>query len=175
MISFASFRFRPPYLAFALALGACGGGGDGAGSHEVAADERVPEPVAPTAPESDFDEDGKLRASDRQLAGLTLPRGLGEPQSGSNRHIFRTSVAPEKLVEYFGPRLFTGNVDRHGEGGASFLNARPIESPRERMRVDVNILAATPRETHVIIRVIPPPPPRPATTEEIQRFHDRLD
>lgn len=163
-------------MGVAVALTGCGG--NDAGSVEaIPEDEVVPRPAAiPTAREALLDADGKLLPSERVLAGLTLPRGLESEQSGNNRHLFEAPVPALKLVEYFGPRLLTGQVEPNGTG-ASFINAIALRPSGTAYHMDVIITERGSHRSSLIIRLTDAPTARPSTPtpEDLAEYHERLD
>lgn len=116
-----------------------------------------------------FDADGHLREGDEVIVGLTMPRGLDkqEERSRDRRHIYFTSVPIEKVVAYFGPRLFTGTVDRVGDG-AIYRGARPVNVTENVVRLEVSVLAAGSR-TRVEVVELPPMPVNPPSEAELER------
>ena len=179
----ASRRLRPLSVLLLFALGGLGGalsGCSGSGSTDtgdVPSDERVPEPTPPPAPPGPlYDAEGRLLPSERVLGGLTLPRGLENEQQGNHRHIFDARVPAAKLVQYFGPRLFTGQVDPHGQG-ASFLGATPLRPSGTAYRMDVLVTARGAHRSALVIRLTDVPTARPSapTEEDLRAYHERLD
>lgn len=161
-----------------LATSSVGCSGSGAGeSEDVPPDERVPEPApAPARPDPLYDDEGRLLPSERVLGGLTLPRGLENEQQGDHRHLFEARVPAAKLVQYFGPRLFTGQVEPHGQG-ASFLGATPLRPSGTAYRMDVLVTARGAYRSSLIIRLADVPTARPSvpTEEDLRAYHERLD
>ena len=163
-------------MGVSLVLAGCGGN-DASTTQAVPEDEVVPRPAPiPTARESLFDADGKLLPSERVLAGLTLPRGLENEQSGNNRHLFEAPVPALKLVEYFGPRLLTGQVEPNGTG-ASFINAIALRPSGTAYHMDVIITERGSHRSSLIIRLTDAPTARPSapTPEDLAEYHERLD
>ncbi|MCA9532995.1 MAG: hypothetical protein KC593_04930 [Myxococcales bacterium] len=168
-------------LALALGAGVCaaslGCSGGAAGEEVVPADEVVPlaTPLPAPAP-SIYDEDGKLLPSERVLGGLTLPLGLENEQQGAGRHLFEARVPAEKLVQYLGPRLFTGEVEQHGNG-ASFLGATPLRPSGTAYRMDVLVTERGPTRSALLIRIADAPTARPSepTEADLRDYHERLD
>lgn len=159
----------------ATTLSACGGESDAV--EVVPADEIVPQATPLPAPrESLFDAEGKLLPSERVLGGLTLPRGLENEQQGNNRHLFEAPVSAAKLVQYFGPRLLTGQVEPSGTG-ASFIGATPLRPTGTAYRMDVLISERGSNGSSLIIRLTDAPTARPSapTAEDLAEYHERLD
>ena len=110
------------------------------------------------------------------MAGLTLPRGLENEQSGNNRHIFEVPVPAVKLVQYFGPRLLTGQVEPHGTG-ASFINAIALRPSGTAYHMDVIVTERGSQRSSLIIRLTDAPTARPSapTADDLAEYHERLD
>lgn len=120
-----------------------------------------------------FDAEGNLREGDEVIVGLTMPRGLDkQDRPGERRHIYYTSIPIEKVVAYFGPRLFTGAVSRVGDG-AIYRGARPVNITENVVRLDVAVLTAGLR-TRVEVTELPPMPDNPPTPAELQRRWDEM-
>lgn len=115
-----------------------------------------------------YDAEGQLRESDEVIAGLKLPRGLEVDRHADRRHVYRTSLPRAKLAAYFGPRLFTGAVDRVGSDGAIYRAATVQGARGSAVRLDVSILPIGGR-TRVEIFELPPIPVNPASPEELVR------
>jgi hypothetical protein len=159
-----------PAVILALAVTACG-------DEES---ERPPAPVVqqvqPPAPEDDpnrlFDLEGNLLESDEVVAGLTLPRGLEAAGEADRFHAYTTSVPIDKVQAYFGPRLVTGQVDRHGSG-ATFRQAVPREARGGIVKLDVAIVPMSQVATRIEIRELPPVPENPPTEAEVLLHWDQ--
>lgn len=163
-------------MAGVSALPGCGGSDTGS-AEAVPEDEVVPRPAPPPAPrEALLDADGKLLPSERVLAGLTLPRGLENEQSGNNRHLFEVPVPAAKLVQYFGPRLLTGRVEPNGTG-ASFIGAIALRPTGTAYHMDVIIAERGSHRSSLIIRLTDAPTARPSSPseEDLSEYHERLD
>lgn len=153
------------------------GDDDAVAVEAIPEDEVVPRPAPPpTSREALFDADGKLLPSERVLAGLTLPRGLENEQSGNNRHLFEAPVPAVKLVQYFGPRLLTGRVEPNGTG-ASFINAIALRPSGTAYHMDVIITERGSQRSSLIIRLTDAPTARPSapSEEDLSEYHERLD
>lgn len=158
-----------------VALSGCAG--ESGPPEAIPADEVVPEAPPPPAPrESLFDADGKLLPSERVLGGLTLPRGLENEQQGNNRHLFEAPVPAAKLVQYFGPRLLTGQVEPSGTG-ASFIAATPLRPTGTAYRMDVLISERGSNRSSLIIRLVDAPTAAPSAPSalDLSEYHERLD
>src|SRR5690606_21417128 len=84
----------------------------------------VGEPVEPPRPRERRDPDAELyddsgvpRESDVRVAGLVLPRGLTEVEAlrSARRHVYTSDIPPQRLLRYFGPRLYTVNIEQRGQ------------------------------------------------------------
>ena len=126
-------------------------------------------------PTDDFyDGEGNLREGDEVIVGLTMPRGLDkQDRPDDRRHVYFTSVPIEKVVGYFGPRLFTGTVDRVGDG-AIYRGARPVNVTENVVRLDVSVLTAGSR-IRVEVVELPPVPANPPSPAELQRRWDEME
>ncbi len=137
----------------------------------------VPEaPSGPTGRIDDYlyDAEGQLRESDEVIAGLVLPRGLELDRHAGRRHVYRTSLPRTKLAAYFGPRLFTGAVDRVGGDGAIYRAATVQGVRGSAVRMDVSILPIGGR-TRVEVFELPPVPVNPPSPEEMTREARELE
>ena len=115
-----------------------------------------------------YDQEGNLREGDTRVAGLRLPVGLELDYEEERNHIFRTTVPIEKVVRYFGPRLFTGNVSRIGDG-AVYRGAVPKNVEGSPVRLDVSILEIG-AKVRVEITELPPLPQNPLPPAELERL-----
>ena len=161
-----------PGLALLLLLVACGG------------EEPIPTPgfEAEAPPERErsfnpsddlYDAEGNLREGDEVIVGLTMPRGLDkQDRPEERRHVYYTSLPIQKVVAYFGPRLFTGAVSRVGDG-AIYRGARPVGITENVVRLDVSVLTAGLR-TRVEVVELPPVPENPPSPAELQRRWDEM-
>jgi hypothetical protein len=124
--------------------------------------EGAPSPAeaeAPRAPRPPplYDAQGRLLPSTTRIAGLTLPRGLEPLRATETEHVYRTDVPIDRLLAYFGPRLFTARVDPIA-GGATYRRARPTEARGGEVFLDVSILPASDGGARVHVYELPPPP-----------------
>ncbi len=118
--------------------------------------------------------DGALLPSDEKVAGLTLPRGLEPVYEADGTHRYTTSAPIEKVLAYFGPRLFTADVHRVGDG-AIYRRARPLEARGAVVLMDVSVLGTSRGRVRVEVREAPPPPAEvPGTAAERAAFTRRL-
>jgi len=112
--------------------------------------------------------EGELLPSETVVGGLPIPRGFDLVSQRDRVHTYGTQqVPPAKVLEYFGQRLFTGSVERMGEG-AVYHRAEVIgveNSPR----MDVSIIVRG-DETRVEIFEIPPLSGNPPSVEEMLRM-----
>jgi hypothetical protein len=139
----------------------------------------APDPAPPRAAadregprEALYDPDGALLPSATRIAGLTLPRGMEAMRSSGDEHVFRTEVPMDRIVAYFGPRLFTARVDRVGTG-VIYRRARPTEARGSAVYLDVSILPTSEGSTQVHVYELAPPP-APGAGEPTPGF-DQLD
>lgn len=115
-----------------------------------------------------YDEEGKLRESEDVVAGLALPRGLELSRENERTHIYSTSVPRPKLLEYFGPRLFTSDVDAIGDG--AIYRAATVRGARgSEVRLDVSIIR-TGATTRLEVTELPPMPVNPPSPAELERM-----
>ena len=140
---------------------------------------RLDEPEAASGPTGRIDDylydaEGQLRESDEVIAGLPLPRGLELDRHAGRRHVYRTSLSRAKLAAYFGPRLFTGAVDRVGGDGAIYRAATVQGARGSAVRLDVSILPIGGR-TRVEVFELPPLPVNPPSPEEMAREAAELE
>ncbi len=114
---------------------------------DVAA-ELVPEP----SPEFDplYDAAGHVRESSEDIAGLRLPVGLTPFRDAESKRIFRSKIPLRKMLEYFGPRLNTAQVDRVGDG-AIYRHAVAKDVEGGTTTLDVSIMPLPTGETRVEI------------------------
>ncbi len=162
-------------LWFAALVSGCGDevapSADGLGAPVVA-----PEPRA--RPETSlYDAEGVLRESDTVVAGLRLPVGL-EPNadlSTERRHVYRSEVAPQHLLRYFGPRLNTLEIEHEGDV-VIYRDATPTAVRENAVRLDVTIEPTSAHPSQLTIYERPPPPPEGTTVSEdaIRRHLDTL-
>ena len=103
-----------------------------------------------------FADDGTLLESNQRLLGLALPRGLTERYVAGRQHTYESNVVAEKLQQYFGPRLVTGNVERIGEG-VVYRNAT-VRGSSASTRVDVAILPLANHRYSIAITELYVPP-----------------
>ena len=152
-----------------LALGACGP------DEVVQTPDRIEEPE-PERPVGEsrldnflYDDEGKLRESDVVIAGLTMPRGLELEREEERRHIYTTQVPRPKLLEYFGPRLFTGAVDPIGDG--AIYRAATVQGVRGgSVKLDVTVIR-TGVNTRVEVFELPPIPENMPSPAELHRLY----
>ncbi len=115
-----------------------------------------------------YDAQGQLRESQEKIAGLVLPVGLRQVRETERKKVYRTEVPIRKLLEYFGPRLFTGSVERDGPG-AVYRNAQVQGVLRSSVKLDVSIKKSNERVTRVAITEIPPPPRHAPSLDETRK------
>jgi hypothetical protein len=151
-------------VAALLVQGACGDTNDTAAPARPASAEQ-PRGAAPGAPppEPTMGADGALLPSNEKVAGLTLPRGLEPVHEADGTHRYTTSAPIEKVLAYFGPRLFTAEVERVGDG-AIYRHARPLEARGSVVLLDVSVLGTSRGQVRVEVREAPPPPAEVSNT-----------
>lgn len=138
-------------------------------------------PAAPSAPPTPpprrvlspslYDADGVPRASDRRVAGLTLPVDLSESRRVGRRHIYHSTRIPAaRMLRYFGPRLVTVLVEREG-ARVTYRDALPRGVRGGAVKLDVTIEPTSSAPARVEIRERPPPAPPGVTVsaDEIRR------
>lgn len=104
-----------------------------------------PEPTEPPrvekkTPPPVYGETGELLESDVRIAGLPMPRGLELLFEEEGRHSYRGKLPVKKVLDYFGVRLMTGEVNRIGLG-ASYRNATPRNVKGAAVPMHVTILS----------------------------------
>jgi len=107
------------------------------------------------------DDDGELIPSDQTVAGILMPRGLGEVRAVENRYYFTSSrVSFEALDRYFGKRLFTGQIERESPDSVAYIGAN-IKGDPKAMKVNVRIsrIIGTEGNCEVFIHQGVPAPP----------------
>ena len=128
------------------------------------------------AVESFYDEEGNLKSSDVVLAGLPLPVGLELLSERRRRHTYEVNreIPPTKVLSYLGPRLFTGHVERSGQG-AIYHRARVNGIPENQaVLMDVTVMVRG-ETTRLEIYELPPPSKQPMPPEEMERhFRENL-
>ena len=142
-------------LGLLLALGGCTT--DAVVSPTAAPAPSAPVTAAPPAELPLFDEHGRLLPSELRVAGLTLPRGLRERPAPRREYVYETDVPVDKVLAYFGPRLFTPHVDRVGHG-AIYRQAKPLEERGVALSLDVSVLPTSHGGSRIHIHDLPPPP-----------------
>ena len=166
-------------MLFALLSFVLGGCGSDPEEAPAAIPAPPPAPVAPPAPPPLYGEDGELLPSETAIGGLIMPRGLQPVEEDDpSVFLFYTSVPQDKLMRYFGPRLFTGNVTRIGDG-AVFRSAVPTRPQGTAFRMDVQVLARDQSRSLVRVRTLGIPGVQPQqrvpTEAELRAFDRRQD
>ncbi len=129
----------------------------------------VPVEELPPPPPPDRRPDGSLLESDESVAGVRLPRGLREVAVDGRHHYYEGAYVAEAYVNYFGPRLLTGNVERLPGGGARYLEATAREARGASVIMDVLIAPGAANTTLVTIDERPPVPETPPNEAELLR------
>lgn len=136
-----------------------------------------PAPVRRSVAASLYDEEGIPRESDVVVAGLRMPLGLEEEVGlrTERRHVFRSSVPPQKLLRYFGPRLTTMDI-RHEREVVTYRAATPRELRSGHVPLDVTIRPSSAYAARVEVVERPPAIEEGVvvTEEEIRRQLDGL-
>ncbi|MFN7701465.1 MAG: hypothetical protein ACK6CU_27610 [Deltaproteobacteria bacterium] len=169
-------RQRGSRLLTLLVLGAWGV--SACGEDEASTDESgqaaevvpaVPVPEEPPPPPPDRNPDGSLLEGDSYVGGLRLPRGLRETAVNQRQHFYEGPYVPEAYVDYFGPRLLTGQVQPLPGGGARYTGATAREARGATVVMDVVVSPGAPGTTIVTIDELPPPPVDPPSEQELLR------
>ena len=108
-------------------------------------------------PPSVFDGEGKLYASDEYAGGVALPMGVELFRADERTRVYRIRAPIDKVLQYFGPRLITGNVKKVGDG-AVYKHASVRGAEVNPTKIDVSILEIGSNLVRIQIREIPPPP-----------------
>lgn len=119
-----------------------------------------------------FDENGVLRESDERVGGLVLPRGLTkvEELTDERRHVYTSELPPATLLRYFGPRLFTMDIEQRGHR-ITYRAAEPRGVRGGVVKLDVTIEPTSRHPSRIEIIERPPAPPEGVVipAEEIRR------
>lgn len=166
-------------LSLALTLAALVAGVSACGSgDEASTDESgeptevvapIPVPEEPPAPPPDRNPDGSLIESDSYVGGLRLPRGLREVAVNERQHYYEGAYVPEAYVNYFGPRVTTGTVQRLPGGGARYVEATAREVRGGVVVMDILVSPGAAGTSVVTIDERPPVPVDPPSEAEIFR------
>jgi len=128
-----------------------------------------------------YDAQGQVLASDTQIAGLTLPRGLELQFTAEREHTYYSAVSVEKLIKFFHARLATNRVERVGSTGMAFRTAKLKEPAGSGKMLDVSILPIARRDASSRVSIVEllPLPEHPPTEKEvlehIRRSQQRMD
>jgi hypothetical protein len=107
-----------------------------------------------------YDENGVPRESDVRVAGLVLPRGLTEVEGlrSARRHVYTSAIPPQRLLRYFGPRLYTVNVEQRGQAVVYHdAEARGARGGIVKLTVTIEPTSQHPSRVEIVER--PPAPP----------------
>jgi len=160
-----------------LLLAACGGDDEGSPDGVEVIVDRAPEREEPRSPRGDdrFDENGDLLESDERVAGLILPRGMSPEPSVDRQRTFSTRVSHQKVLRYVGPRLQTGEVERHGDV-VIYRNAVARDARGAQVHMDVRVMPVPTGGTQLIITEYEPLPTEEVRDPEalIRRFNEEL-
>jgi hypothetical protein len=158
-----------------LALAGCGGDEEESLPEVVAPVPEVEAPEAPDLPEPLYGEDGALLESDVTVAGLVLPRGLEPVLEEERRHVYRSDVPLPRVLQYFGVRLVTGQVDALSGGGATYRDAVPRDVRGGAVHLDVTIEGSSVARTRIeILELAPAPTTPPSEAEMVRRLEQRM-
>jgi hypothetical protein len=118
------------------------------------------------------DDDGELIPSDQTVAGILIPRGLGEVRAVENRYYFTSSRVPfEALDRYFARRLFTGQIERASPDSVAFIGATIKADPKAlKVTVRISRIVGSEGNCEVFIQQALPPPPLRSLAES-QAMH----
>jgi hypothetical protein len=106
-----------------------------------------------------FDAEGRLLPSDDYIAGIRLPRGAELHRQDGLLHVYRVRAPIGKVLDYIGPMMITGSVERRGKG-AVYKRASVRGAEVNPTKVDVSILEVGSNKTRISIMELPPPAPR---------------
>lgn len=86
-----------------------------------------------------FDAQGRLKPSGRMLHWFDIPMGFENRASWSQHHVFESREVPvDKLREYLGARMLTGQVQELGQG-ALYRRVMPLSAEDSAMRFDMQV------------------------------------
>jgi len=107
-----------------------------------------------------YDGEGVPRESDVRVAGLVLPRGLTKVDAleSARRHVYTSEIPPQRLLRYFGPRLYTMNVEQRGQA-VVYRDAEPRGARGGIVKLTVTIEPTSQHPSRVEIVERPPAPP----------------
>jgi hypothetical protein len=104
--------------------------------------------------------EGELRASEEEVAGLLLPRGLSLHREFPHEWYFRTlhrDVSLKRLEAYFRPQLVTLKLERDATGGVHFIDAQLQKDPTaQQVSVRIAPVLTGVGQNEVYIRQRPP-------------------
>jgi hypothetical protein len=131
-------------------------------------------PAEPPAPPSLYDREGRLRESDRSVAGVRLPVGLRDvPAPAARTHAFETEASLESLRQYFAARVVPTSTEALGEG-VLLSNAAPIAQQGSNGALDIMIAPVRAGTARVELRERAPPPEVLPSPDEVRRTLERL-
>ncbi|MCB9666517.1 MAG: hypothetical protein H6715_00120 [Myxococcales bacterium] len=114
-----------------------------------------------------FNAKGELVESEDSVAGLKLPRGLRLLRRADRLAVYETSLPMEKIQRYFGPRLFTGEVEQQGQR-VIYRAAIPKGVKGGVVKLDVRLYPAANGQHRVEIRKLRPMPQSPLPDPKVQ-------
>ena len=117
-----------------------------------------------------YDDKGNLLPSEQVVAGVTLPVGLKQRSRRERRTVFTMTreVPFKKVVAYFGPRLFTGQVEA-SDHEVAYLKAVPNDQLDALVKLDVRVSKRMGGETDVTLVEYSKNFAKPATPAEAQK------
>lgn len=131
-------------------------------------------PPEPPEPPSLYDREGRLRESDRSVAGLRLPVGLRDvPAPAARTHAFETDASLESLRQYFSSRVVPTSTEPLGDG-VLLSNAAPIAQQGSNGALDIMIAPVRAGTARVELRERAPPPEIIPSPDEVRRTLERL-
>jgi hypothetical protein len=104
-----------------------------------------------------FDAQGRLIPSNEYIAGIRLPRGAELFRADEVTHVYRIRAPIEKVLQYIGPMMITGKVERRGKG-AIYRRASVKGAEVNPTKVDVSILDVGSNLVRIAVTELPPPP-----------------
>jgi hypothetical protein len=111
------------------------------------------------------DAKGVLLASDEDIWGLALPRGLKPRSSFEGSSYYVATATLEELEAYFRPRLETGQIERANDKQIQFIKARPVGQDQP-IFLDVRVTRIPGGLSEVMVRVPRTTKLQPVMTEE---------
>lgn len=123
----------------------------------ASADLEAASPSSPNPPLRVFDAQGRLIPSNEYIAGIRLPRGAELSRADEVTHVYRIRAPIEKVLQYIGPMMITGKVERRGKG-AIYRGASVKGAEVNPTKVDVSILEVGSNLVRISVTELPPSP-----------------